>query len=149
MPSLFCTTGVIDKVLNEMLVNPVQHGVAYAEFLAYKLHSSSPANEVKDPNVFFQQFRTLVNGIQPQELQYCGKAITHVSRQLTKMVLSMNCGMMAIGPLKVLVEKITGHTQHHLARSHFDHLDSMCSPFIACISLFSSRCYKYPNRRAC
>lgn len=96
--------------MNEMVLNPIEHGVAYAELLAYKLHSLQPANEVKNLNEFNQQFRHLVGGIPIGDLAVCGKAMTHASRQFTKAVLAINAGMVAIGPLKMLVNKITGQT---------------------------------------
>lgn len=98
--------GSVDKVLGEVL-HPFHHGVAYAELLSYKLQSATPPNEVKNVSEFIEQARVLALHIPAQQLPFCAKAITHISRQLTKTLLATEKGMRGIGALKALVEKIT------------------------------------------
>lgn len=113
--------GGVDKVLGEMVLSPAHgHGLACAELLHYKLQCSVPTNDPgKNPAEFVEQARSVLLGISARDALVAAKAVSNISRQMTKAMLHTDRCMRGLGALKAIVQKISGPCAH------------VCSPPIA------------------
>lgn len=106
----------VDKILSDLLLVPSLHGVACIELVSFKLNSSTIPNEIRQTNEFIQQVNKIWTEMTIKAVAGgAGKAITHVSRQMTRVLIN-DRPIRGIKPLKAIVEKITrqeeGDTHH-------------------------------------
>jgi len=102
--------GGVDKVLGELILSPAHgHGLACAELLHYKLQCSVPPNDPgKNPLEFIDQARSVLLGISARDALVAAKAVSNISRQMTKALLHTDRCMRGLGALKAIVQKISG-----------------------------------------
>jgi len=107
----------IDKALNDFIVSPSQHSVGYAELLSHKLHH---LGEMKHPAEVIEQSRALLLAIPQGEISKVTKALTNISRQMTRAAILCGRTIRVIAPLKAIVEKITAVYPSILTGIHVD-----------------------------
>ena len=97
---------MVDKILNDGLLSPSHHGVAFAELLAYKLqHGVTGDKHVYD---LLEQTRALFLHMPAADVLLSSKAVSVISRQFAKAVVHHQVANRTIAPLKAIINKITG-----------------------------------------
>jgi hypothetical protein len=97
-------TPQIDRVLTEGILSPQQgHGLACAEMLAFRAVHGGPLT-----GEFVEQARTVLAGLAARDIPLVAKAVTNISRQLTKLLLANNATIRGLGAVKAVIATITG-----------------------------------------
>jgi len=110
--------GAVERMLQEGVLSPAQgHAAACAELLAHRIAHGGPLT-----GEFVDAARLVLSGLPARDVALVGRAVTTISRQLTKLLLQAggNATIRGIKPLKDVLNAITAACPSVVTSVHTD-----------------------------